>query len=207
MQKLILLALGLFTAALAVIGFYLMWSNDHQGATVPYIPASQASETKFTAPFTLTNQNGKTVTQATFLGKPTLYFFGFTHCPDICPTTLGTLTTWLNTLGTDASKLNIVFISIDPERDTPASLKQYLSGFHPQITGATGTPDQLKAMAKEFMVYYAKVPQPTPQNPNDYTMSHSSMILMADKTGTFMGSLDAHTSDADAVSQLKTLIK
>lgn len=197
-MKYILYLLAALTAILIGLAAYL------------YVVTSRpqtAPQTSFTQPFNLTNQNGEIVTQATFLGKPTLYFFGFTHCPDICPTTLGALTSWLNTLGPDAAKLNILFVSIDPERDTPATLKEYITMFHPQISAATGTPGELKAMAKQFMVYYAKVPAKAGENPANYMMSHSSGILMADKNGTFKGMLDAHDPDAEALAKLRELIQ
>ena len=203
----LLLALGLVTLLLAALGLYLMIRQDSpQGLSIVKIDATQTSQTIFNRPFTLTGQDGQPVTEKTMLGKPSLYFFGFTHCPDICPTTLGAITGWLNQLGPDAKNLNVLFVSVDPARDTPASLKTYTHGFHPQITGATGTDAQLQAMAKQFMVYYAKVPVKPGENPDNYMVSHSSMIIMADKSGTFMGTLDAHDQDTEALTKLRSLI-
>lgn len=166
----------------------------------PQAPTAQIS---FTQPYTLTSHTGATVTPQTFLGKPTLYFFGFTHCPDVCPTTLSAIADWLTQLGPAAANLNVAFISVDPERDTPATLAPYVQAFSPHITGLSGTAEQLAAVAKQFMVYYAKVPQPD----GTYTMSHSSMVLLADAHGTFQGTLDAHTPTPQAVARLKELLK
>ena len=194
MLKYMFLTLAVATALLGGIGFYL--------ARQPALP--QGAEVSFTRPFSLTDMHGKAVNEITYLGKPTLYFFGFTQCPDICPTTLGALAGWLTQLGTaDAAKLNVVFVSVDPARDTPEVLREYVTAFHPQIVGVTGSEEQLQAAAKLFMVYYAKVPQ----EGGDYTMSHSSMILMADAQGRFVGTLDAHDPADDAVGKLKQLIR
>ena len=202
----LLILLAVATLLIAVLGLYLMIAIDRPAAPAATVIPTHTSQTRFTQPFTLTSQRGETVTQNTFLGKPTLYFFGYTHCPDVCPTTLSTIAGWLTQLGPDATKLNVVFVSIDPARDTPDALNKYVSAFSPHILGATGTPQQLETMAKQFMVYYAKMPTKPGENPNDYTMSHSSMILIADPTGTFLGTLDVHDTDANAVARLHDII-
>ncbi|RYG57927.1 MAG: SCO family protein [Alphaproteobacteria bacterium] len=204
-MKIIFTILAVLTGILVALAAYLFTATPRSFS--PSLPASSGTQTRFTQPFTLVNHNGDTVTEQTYLGKPTLWFFGFTHCPDVCPTTLGALTGWLNQLGDDAQKFNVVFVSVDPERDTPASLKDYIAMFHPQVTAATGTEEQLQGMTKQFMVYYAKVPVKEGQNPADYLVSHSSGILMADATGTFKGMLDAHDPDAEALEKLRSLIK
>lgn len=176
------------------------------GVSIGYYAVSRPTEqpqTTFTQPFAMTNQNGQLVTEKTFLGRPTLYFFGFTHCPDICPTTLGNLSVWLDKIGpANAAKLNVVFISVDPERDTPAALKTYLQAFNPQIIGLSSTPEQLAKTAKQFMVYYAKVPEKN----GDYTMNHSAMILMADTNGTFKGTISHEDDEATALAKIHKLI-
>jgi protein SCO1 len=200
MLKYVFLALAVVTALLAGVAFYLSRQALPPAGSV----VSTGADISFTQPFQLTDMYGKAVNETTFLGKPTLYFFGFTHCPDICPTTLGALAGWLKELGdAEAAKLNVVFVSVDPARDTPETLREYVTAFHPQLVGVTGTEDQLKAVARQFMVYYAKVPQ----EGADYTMNHSSMILMADVKGTFKGTLDAHDPQADAVAKLKDFVR
>ena len=204
-MKIIFVLLAVLTTLLIALTVYLFTATPQ--SFTPALPASSGTQTTFTQPFTLTGHNGETVTEKTYLGKPTLWFFGFTHCPDVCPTTLGALTNWLNDLGPDARKLNVVFVSVDPARDTPAKLKEYITAFHPQVTAATGTEEQLRSMTKQFMVYYAKVPVKEGENPANYMMSHSSGILMADAQGTFKGMLDAHDPDAEAVTKLKALLR
>src|SRR5580704_6374607 len=104
-------------------------------------------------PFELVDQEGHTVTDKTFLGRPSVILFGYTSCPDVCPTTLIDLSNWLKALGSPADKLNVLFISIDPQRDTPAHLRDFLSSFDPHIRGLTGTNEQIAAIAREFRVY------------------------------------------------------
>jgi protein SCO1 len=203
MLKLIFAALAVITAIFAALTAYLFIFTPAPG-TGSY--NTGATTVQFTKPFTLTDMNGNTVTETTYLGKPTLWFFGFTHCPDICPTTLGTLAGWLEQLGPDAAKLNVVFVSIDPARDTPENLKQYVTSFHPGITAATGTEDQLRTMTGNFMVYYAKVAPKPGEDADNYMMNHSTGILMADANGTFKGMLDAHDPDDIALCDLRKLI-
>jgi cytochrome oxidase Cu insertion factor (SCO1/SenC/PrrC family) len=100
----------------------------------------------------------QTVTNASFAGKPYLMFFGFTHCPDICPTKLAEISIILDELGDKADDLNVLFVSVDPERDTPEVLKEYISSFHPQISGLSGSVEAVAATAKSHRAYYRKVP-------------------------------------------------
>ncbi|MCF3934214.1 SCO family protein [Acuticoccus sp. M5D2P5] len=135
-------------------------------------------------PFTLTNYDGETVTEADLEGKPRAMFFGFTHCPDVCPTSMLDAHQWLEALGEDADKLNIVFVSVDPERDTPALLKQYLNAFDERIIGLTADdPDAVRAMADEYGIYYEKVPFAN----GGYTMNHTADTLLFDENGAYAG--------------------
>ena len=156
-----------------------------------------------TQPFSMLNQDGQTVTEQTFLGKPSLFFFGYTHCPDICPTTLGKITAWLHDMGPDAQNLNVVFVTVDPARDTPEAMKNYLSAFSPQITGLIGNPKPLRQLAKEYMVYYAKVPEKN----GDYSMNHSAMIIMVGPHGAFKGAISQSDSDEAAMSKIRALLQ
>ena len=133
-------------------------------------------------PFHLTDQNGKAVTEADFKGHPSLVFFGFTNCPEVCPTTLFDISEVLNKLGPDAAKVNAMFITVDPERDTPEKLKDYLSSFNPRLTGLGGDPAALAAVAKAYRVYYKKVPQ----DGGGYTMDHTAIVYLMDKKGDFV---------------------
>ncbi len=136
-------------------------------------------------PFTLTDQTGKTVTDADFAGEPKLVFFGYTHCPDVCPTTLSDITTMLGALGTD-KKAAVLFITVDPERDTPAVLKDYLSSFDPRITGLTGSPAAIAKVLQDYRVYAKKVTT----GGGDYTMDHTALVYLMDKSGNFVQSFN-----------------
>ncbi len=137
-------------------------------------------------PFALTDQNGKAVTEAAFKGRPLLVFFGYTHCPDVCPTTLSDLTQMLKALGPEKDA-SVLFVTIDPERDTPAVLKDYLSGFDPRITGLTGSPAAIEAMLRGYRVFAKRAPT----EGGDYTMDHTSIIYLMDKAGNFVQSFNA----------------
>lgn len=133
-------------------------------------------------PFTLTNQDGQVVTEKILNGKWSLVFFGFTYCPDYCPTTLGVLNAVQERLGDKAKDLQIVFISIDPERDTPQMLKDYLSsdGFPKGLIGLTGTPEQVAQVAKEYRAFYQKVGEG-----EGYTMNHGLTVYLMGPDGKF----------------------
>jgi protein SCO1/2 len=133
-------------------------------------------------PFRLTDQNGRTVTEQDLKGEPSLVFFGFTHCPDICPTTLFDMSEVMHALGPDADRAHAVLITVDPERDTQAALKDYLSSFDPHLFGLTGDLDAIAAVAKEYRVYFKKVPLDN----GDYTMDHTAIVYLMDKQGRFV---------------------
>ncbi len=137
-------------------------------------------------PFALVDQNGRRVTDADFRGEPTLVFFGYTHCPDVCPTTLSDLSSMLSALGSD-KKAAVVFITIDPERDTPAVLKDYLSSFDPRIVGLTGDRAAVDAAVRAYRVYAKRVPAAG----GDYTMDHTAIVYLMDKQGRFVESFNA----------------
>ena len=148
-------------------------------------------------PFTLVDQDGRTVTEAAFKGKPTLIYFGFTFCPDVCPTSLLLMETALEKLGPDAaSKVNLVFITVDAERDTPALLKGYVTNFGPTFIGLTGTPEQVAAAARAYRVYYQKVPG---KDGGPYLMDHSSIVYLLDRNGRFVTHF-THDAKAEAIA-------
>ncbi|MBW6396533.1 SCO family protein [Roseomonas sp. HJA6] len=131
-------------------------------------------------PFTLVDQTGRTVTERDFAGKPLLVYFGFTYCPDVCPTELGTIAAALDAMGPAGERVTPVFISIDPERDTPAAMADYVSRFHPRMVGLTGSAEQVAQAARAYRVYYAKV---QPRDSTDYLMDHSSFIYFVGPDG------------------------
>jgi protein SCO1/2 len=152
-------------------------------------------------PFELVDQDDHTVNDKTFLGRPSVILFGYTSCPDVCPTTLMDVSNWLKALGTLADKLNVLFISIDPERDTPTHLREFLSSFDPRIRGLTGTTKQIAEVAKEFRVYYKRVEE----SDGSYSMDHSGAIYLMDKAGNFVSPLSFQTEDSVAIERLRSL--
>ncbi len=148
-------------------------------------------------PFTMINQKGETVTEQNFKGHYTIYFFGFTFCPDVCPTELQVLSAALKELGPDADKIIPVFVSVDPERDTPKIIGEYVSSFDPRLVGLTGSPEQVAKMAKAFHIFYQKVPNP--KDSKDYEMDHSSIIYLMGPDGTFIKHFP-YSTDAKALA-------
>lgn len=148
-------------------------------------------------PFTLTDQTGKRVTEKDFLGKYMVIFFGFTNCPDICPSGLQVLTAALNDLGDQAKLVTPVFVTLDAQRDTPEKLALYLKSFHPEFVGLTGSDEDVAAAAKTFRVYYQKVADES--NPASYSYDHASLFYVMGKDGAFIAPI-AHTNDVAEVS-------
>lgn len=151
-------------------------------------------------PFTLTDQHGKVVTQADFRGKWMLLYFGYTYCPDICPTELQAITSALQLLGPDGKDLVPVFVTVDPERDTPQVLDHYLKLFSDRLVGLTGTPQQIADIARRYRVYYAKV---TPKDSSTYLMNHSSFIYLVGPDGRFRALFQGGIAPADLARELK----
>lgn len=149
--------------------------------------------------FQLTDQNGRTVTDADFKGKPFLVFFGFTHCPDICPTALFEMSETFRRLGPDAERLSALFISVDPGRDTPDKLKDYLQSFHPRISALTGTQAQIDAVTKAYKAYAKKVPL----EGGDYTMDHSAIVYLMDREGRFVAPFNLKRPADEAAKELR----
>jgi protein SCO1 len=152
--------------------------------------------------FTLTSHRGETVTDQTFRGKTQLVFFGFTHCPDICPMALLLVTDLLERLGPAADQIQPIFITIDPERDTPQVMARYVEAFHPSLIGLTGTPEQIAGAASAFKVFYRKSPRPD----GDYFMDHSGSIYVMAPDGAFRGTLDIHESPEVADERLRKIL-
>jgi protein SCO1 len=149
--------------------------------------------------FTLTGQDGHAVTDAAFKGEPLLVFFGYTHCPDVCPTSLFEISEVFKAMGAD-KKVQALFITIDPERDTPETMKEYLSAFDPRIVGLSGDPAQTVAVEKAFRVYAKKVPGP---HGNDYTMDHTAIVYLLDKQGQFVNAFNLDRSPQEAAKELE----
>lgn len=151
-------------------------------------------------PFTLTDQNGNTFTDKDLAGSPTLIFFGFTHCPDVCPTTLFEVSEVLRAAGSDADKVRVLFVSVDPARDTAAVLKDYIGSFDGRIIGLTGTQEQTDAIAKAYKVYARKIP--TGDDPDEYTMDHTAIVYLLDKQGRFVNAFNLQRPPEEAAREL-----
>ncbi|MCB1484192.1 MAG: SCO family protein [Hyphomicrobiaceae bacterium] len=147
-------------------------------------------------PFTLTDQTGKRVTDKDFRGKYMLVFFGFTHCPDICPSALQVISAALGKLGDKAKDVVPIFITLDPQRDTPQKLGEYLSSFDTKFVGLTGSKEEVESAAKAYRVYYQVVPDD--KTPGEYTIDHAAIIYLMGKDGEFVTHVP-HTNDVDQV--------
>jgi cytochrome oxidase Cu insertion factor (SCO1/SenC/PrrC family) len=149
-------------------------------------------------PFSLTDQNGRRVSDKDFLGRPMLVFFGFTFCPDICPSGLQVMAAALDQLGPKGEPIVPVFVTIDPERDTPEQLKSYLASFHPRMIGLSGTLAEITDVAKKYRVYFKKVKDE--KSSADYTMDHSTIMYLMDAKGQFVAHF-SHATSADKLSE------
>jgi len=152
-------------------------------------------------PFSLIDQKGKPVTEAALKGHPSLMFFGYTFCPDVCPTTLLQASNWLKALGPDGDRLKVFFVTVDPERDTVEQLGNYLQAFDPRITGLTGPRDKLDPMLKAFRVYSKKV-----GDGDDYAMDHTAAVYMLNADGDMVGTVDYQEDEATVMAKLKRLM-
>ncbi|WP_348984250.1 SCO family protein [Mesorhizobium mediterraneum] len=179
---LVLMAIGI--GALTVKSYFPQYSGEPYGA-----------------PFTLVDQKGAPVTESAFRGHPSVVFFGFTHCPEVCPTTLFELAGWLKTIGDDGKNLRAYFVTVDPERDTPEIMNAYISNFSDRILGITGDPDKVHAMAKSFGIYSKKVDTGN----GDYTMDHTASVLLLNARGDFAGTIAYGESPDTAIAKLKRL--
>jgi protein SCO1/2 len=147
----------------------------------------------------LVDQDSKPISDTDLKGKPFLVFFGYTHCPDVCPTTLFEVSEVLRALGNDAEKTRALFITVDPERDTPTVLKDYLSSFDPRLRGVTGDVTQINAVEKSYRVYAKKVPTTA----GDYTMDHTALVYLMDKQGRFIAPFNLKRSPSEAAADLR----
>jgi protein SCO1/2 len=185
---------AVFAGSLAIGLALMMWLLDGpRGAIAP---------AAIGGPFQLVDQSGATVTADKLQGKPTLLFFGYTHCPDVCPTTLFDISEVLRAMGKDADRVNAYFVSVDPERDSPAIMKDYLSSFDPHLKALTGDPEAVAKMLTEYRVYAKKVPG----KDGDYTMDHSAMVYLMDRNGRFVAPFKLDRKPEEAALDLKRYI-
>ena len=188
----ILLALGAFVAGLVLFSAVIFIVTGRA-------PTPIAMPSAVGGPFKLTDQDGKPITDADMKGHPFLVFFGFTHCPDVCPTTLFDVSEVFRSLGPDAKDVRALFVTVDPERDTPAVMKDYLSSFDPRIVGVTGDDASIKAAEKAYRVYAKKVPL----DGGGYTMDHTAIVYLMNKDGHFVAPFSLKRRPEDAAADLR----
>ncbi len=194
----IAVAVALFALGALVVGgfpFLGMGSVAENGSGLkPGAPLGGA--------FRLVDQQGAPVTETIFREKPSVTLFGFTHCPDVCPTGLSEMGRWAEELGPDAEKLRFVFVTVDPERDTPKALRDYVGAFSDRIVGVTGAPDAVHAMVKDYKIYSRKVPL----DGSDYAMDHTASMILQDADGNFIGTIDSSESHEAGLAKLRRLV-
>jgi protein SCO1/2 len=186
-----LVIVGAFAGSLAVGLLLMLWALGG----LQHVTAAAA----IGGPFQLTDQSGQAVTDKSLQGRPTLIFFGYTHCPDVCPTSLFELSEVLRAMGEDADRVNAYFISVDPERDTQAAMKDYLSSFDPHLKGLTGSPDAVAKAIADYRVYAKKVPL----KDGDYTMDHTALVYLMDRNGKFVAPFNLKRKPEEAAADLK----
>lgn len=184
--------------AIIAVVWLLLWA-DYRSAQ------SENGDPPFQAEFELTDHSGMVRTQEDFEGRWMLVFFGFSNCPDVCPTTLAEVAVVMDRLGENAQRVQPLFISIDPTRDTPARLAEYVPRFGADIIGLTGTPDQIERTAKTFYVYYEKVEEANA--PGGYAMGHSSQLFLFDPDAGYAHSWQYGTSAEEILSDLEGYIR
>ncbi len=188
----LILVLGAFIAGLVLFSAVLFIVTGRS-------PAPIALPSAIGGPFRLTDANSQPITDQDLKGRPYLVFFGFTHCPDICPTTLFEVSEIFRKLGPDADKMKALFVTVDPERDTAPVLKDYLSSFDPHLVGVTGDPAAIAAMTKAYRVYAKKVPL----YGGNYTMDHTAIVYLMDKTGRFVAPFNVKRKPDEAAADLR----
>lgn len=185
-----------------VVAFLVVFGGIIPTNQVTDIQTMETSTPAIGKPFELTSHNGEVVNNAALAGKPYLAFFGFTHCPDICPTTLFELTDLMKELGPTSDDFNVVFITVDPERDTQEMLRLYMSSFDNRILALRGTADQTATAVKAFAAYSKKIPDET----GGYTMDHTSGVYLMNADGTFRGTLNMHEPREVRLKKIQNLV-
>ena len=197
-RRAVVLGLGGAAAALSFTLGLGWWRSRHDaqpGAGPLPLPIDEMA-------FDLTDHRGNQVRPTDWLRRPTIGFFGFTWCPDVCPTTLIDISGWLEELGADAERLNTVMISVDPERDTAVVLAEYLSNFDPRIIGLTGPLSEIERAAAGFRARFEKVPQGS-----DYTMDHTAGVFLFRADGSFGGIIDYHEDRRFALPKIRRVLE
>ncbi len=165
--------------------------------------SNSKTEAPYGAPFNLVDMNGQPITEAAMQGQPSAVFFGFTNCPEVCPTTLFEMKGWFDKLGDDGKNIKAYFVSVDPERDSPELLKTYISNVTDRVTGITGDLAGTSAMAKAWGVYFKKVDT----SDGSYTMDHTALVFLINSKGQFHGTIAYGENPDTAFEKMKRLSK
>jgi protein SCO1/2 len=190
-RRVISILIVIAAVSAAAFGYLYLYQGGTGPAAVP-----------IGGPLRLTDQDGKPFDSASLAGKPYAVFFGFTHCPDACPTTLSEIARAEDEIGAPAKELTTLFVTVDPERDTPAVLKEYISNFGGNTVALSGTPEQVAQAAKEYRVFYKKVPT----SDGGYTMDHTAVLYLMGRDGEFRDVI-AYSEDHDRyVEKIKKLL-
>lgn len=195
MKKFRYIAWGLVVVLLGVIGYTTLVPKPETG-TNTFVGAADIG-----GPFSLVNQDGEPVDQTIFNAKPYAIFFGFTNCPEICPTSLYEMAGWIEKMGPKASELEYAFVTVDPTRDTPDVLKEYVNAFSDKIVGLTGSEEQIADVVKNYRVYARKVAL----EDDDYTMDHTASVFLMKSDGTFHGTIAYGEDPEIALKKLQKL--
>ena len=187
----ILVVFSAFVGGLVIFLGVILYMTDYQGTV--------GGPSAIGGPFRLIDQDGKLITDQDFKGRPFLVFFGYTHCPDICPTTLFEISEVLRAMGKDADRVNALFVTVDPERDTAAAMKDYLSSFDPHLRGATGDRKAIDTAEKEYRVHAKKVPTDN----GGYSMDHTALVYLMDKQGRFVAPFKLDRKPEAAAADLR----
>jgi protein SCO1/2 len=191
----IAVAVALFgLGAISISGLSFLDKERAAAALQPGAPLGGA--------FQLIDINDKPITETIFREKPSITLFGYTHCPDVCPTGLMEMSKWAQELGPDAEKLRFIFVTVDPERDTPDAMRDYVTAFSDRIVGISGPPDAVHAMVKDYKIYSRK----GPLDGGDYSMDHTGSMILQDAKGNFVGTIDVAESHETGLAKLKRLV-
>ena len=192
-----LVALSALLAAAATLGWFVV-----DGPVQRRLPPAVVAVPAIGGPFALRDTTGAPVDERVLVGRASLIFFGFTHCPDVCPTTLSDIAGWLSALGPDADRLQVFFVTVDPERDGPGELAAYAGMFDRRIRSLRGDEPELAAMAKAWRVFYRRVPLAN----GGYTMDHTATLYLVGRDGRFAGTIDPQENPDAALAKLRRLI-
>ncbi len=207
MNRLLLVAIAA-TSVIALTGLGLLLTGGLSSPKVTDISASAPTRVtgvpNIGGPFELINQDGQQVTDADFAGQKTLIYFGFTYCPDVCPTALQVMSVALEDLGEDAAAFTPIFVTVDPERDDPETMAAYVGHFGDNFIGLTGTPEQIEAAAKAYKVYYRKVEDAS--SSAGYTMDHSSVVYLMSEDNTFLANFTHETRPDRMAARLRQFL-